>query len=151
MILDRLDNHRLYAQSGTRLTRAFEYLVNEFDSAIPDGRVDVLGDDVFALIQTYDTKPLGKCRFEAHRRYIDIQYVVEGGETVGWALFSALTIEQPYDDEKDVMFFEQPVRFVPLEVHAGLFALFFPHDAHEPGIRLHGYSSVRKVVMKIRV
>ncbi|MEO8376604.1 MAG: YhcH/YjgK/YiaL family protein [Candidatus Sumerlaeota bacterium] len=151
MILDRLENYHLYAAPGTPLHKAFEYLANTFDPALPDGRVDVDGDNLFALIQGYDTRPMGKCKFEAHRKYIDIQYVYAGGEIMGWAPAGHLEISNDYDAEKDVMFFEQPPTFTPCEVTAGMFTLFFPGDAHEPGIRLLGHGNVKKVVMKIKV
>jgi YhcH/YjgK/YiaL family protein len=151
MILDRLENFRLYCVPGTRLYRAFEYLANEWSPDLPDGRVEVDGDNIFALIQEYDTRPMGKCRFEAHLRYIDIQYVHEGAEIMGWAPVQTLPLDVEYDEEKDVAFFEQPVRFSSAEVTKGLFTVFFPADAHEPGIRMAGHNTVRKVVMKVRV
>lgn len=150
MIIDHLKNAHLYAQPGTRLHAAFEFL-RRFDPATPDGRVDVDGDNVFALVQGYDTRPMGKCKFEAHRKYIDIQYVHDGGEIMGWRPAGDLEIANDYDEEKDVMFFEQPQAFTPCEVTAGLFTVFFPDDAHEPGIRLMGHAHVKKVVMKIRI
>ncbi|MCC6546339.1 YhcH/YjgK/YiaL family protein [Candidatus Sumerlaeota bacterium] len=150
MILDSLVNFHLHAAPGTRLHRAFEYL-RDFDPATPDGRVEVDGDNVFALVQGYDTRPMGKCRFEAHKKYIDIQYVSSGGEIMGWRPARDLDVAEEYDEERDIVFFEQPSTFTPCEVTAGLFTVFFPHDAHEPGIRMLGHSNVRKVVMKVRI
>lgn len=151
MILDRLVHFRHYAVPGSRLERAFLYLAETFDPALPDGRVDVQGDDVFALIQGYPTRPPEKCRLEAHRRYIDIQYVFEGAEDMAWAPLEGLAVSEPYSDERDVAFFHNPPSLTRLHVPAGSFAVFHPQDAHAPGLQHPGFATVRKVVMKVRV
>lgn len=151
MILDRLESWNLYFREGTRIARAFQFLQDEFDPTSPDGRIDIDGDRIYALVQGYETRPMGKCRFEAHRRYLDIQYVFEGSEAMGWTAREHMIVEEDYDEEKDVEFFEQPLRFTSLEVHTGQFAFFHPGDAHEPGIRLGDTRNVRKVVVKIRL
>lgn len=149
MILDRLESWNLYFREGTRIARGFEFLQNEYDPSFPDGRLDIDGDNIFALVQGYDTRPMGQCRFEAHRRYLDIQYIVEGAEIMGWAAREHMIVDEDYDEEKDVEFYEQPLRFTSLEVHRGQFAFFHPGDAHEPGIRLGETNAVRKVVVKV--
>jgi len=151
MILDTLDHYHIHAPAGSRLQRAFQFLATEWNPSMPDGRVDVLGDDVFALIQGYDTRAAENCRFEAHRRYIDIQYVVEGAEAMGWARVDTLSVTEPYSDEKDVGFFATPAAYATPVVYAGSYTVFHPHDAHMPGLRVPSYDRVRKVVMKIRV
>ena len=149
MILDLLERAAYYAQPGTRLARAFDFLRNEFDSQSPDGRIDVAGDDIFALVQAYPTRPLGECRFEAHRKYIDIQLVLSGGEGMGWAPVPGLEVTEPYDPVTDAGFFALPSLYTTLQVLPGTFALFRPHDAHMPQLRIPASGTVRKVVMKV--
>jgi YhcH/YjgK/YiaL family protein len=151
VILDVLENHALYAAPGTRLRRAFEFLHHEWNPSLPDERIEVDGDLVFALPQSYPTRPLEQCRFESHRLYIDIQFVVSGAEGMGWAPVGALDVSEVHDPARDVAFYSLPARYATVPVHAGEFALFFPVDGHMPGLALPGIPGVRKVVMKIRV
>lgn len=150
MILDRLDNYHHYATPGTRLAKAFAYLASIDPFAIPDGRVDVDGDDIFALHQQYDTRAIADCRFESHRKYWDIQFVFEGVEDMGWCDVTCLTVVDPHDDAKDIAFYAWPPSHATARVRAGEFAVFHPRDAHAPGIRVEGCGHVRKIVMKVR-
>lgn len=151
MILDRLENWALYADPGSRLGRAFHYLTHRFDPRWEDGLHDVEGDDIFALLQGYETRDPATARFEAHRRYIDIQLILKGGETINWAAGTNMPVLEEYDGERDVLFYEAPRRFSSLEMFPETFAVFYPADAHAPGLHLEGFDAVRKVVMKVRV
>ena len=150
MVHDRLDRWRLHAAEGTRLSRAFAYLESIDPFAIPDGRVDVEGDAIFALHQQYDTRAVTDCRFESHRKYTDIQFVFEGEEGMGWEDVGRLAVLDPHDDEKDIAFYEWPAGHSLAHVRAGEFTVFHPHDGHAPGIRV-GAVHVRKIVMKVLV
>jgi len=151
MILDTLDNLHLYCAAGSRLEAAMNYLRHGFKPGTPDGRVDVLGDDVFALIQGYDTRAIADCRFEAHRKYLDIQYVYDGAEGMGWAPVETLEVADPFDTTRDVAFYSAPDVYTTAEVRSGMLTVFYPGDAHMPGIRLTGFQNVKKVVMKVSV
>ncbi len=148
MVHDRLDRWGWYAPAGSRLARAFGYLASIDPFSIPDGRVDVEGDAIFALHQQYDPRPLGECRFESHRRYIDIQFVFDGEEAMGWEDTARLAVREPYDETRDIAFHDWPAGHSIALVRAGEFTIFHPHDGHAPGIRA-GAAHVRKIVMKV--
>lgn len=151
MITDKLDRIERYAALGPRLAAAIRFLQQQ-PAALPDGRHDVLGDDCFALIQSYTTKPLAQAEFEAHRKYADIQLILAGEETLLWApLENVGPVTKPYVAERDIAFFASPAHSTPLQLRAGEFAVFFPEDAHAPGLQTNGPCAVRKVVMKVRV
>lgn len=101
------------------------------------------------LIQKVTNKDVmnGKC--EAHRNYLDIQYVVEGEETVGWADVASLTPKEEFNTEKDVGFYEGSLEFT--RIPAGVCYVVFPEDAHMPGVSLHGPHDELKMVLKLRV
>lgn len=151
MIADTFAQSRRYTSLSPRFAAAFAFL----EKLAPDaatGRHEIDGDDCFALVQTYHTKSSAQAKFEAHRKYIDIQFVQSGRETLYWTPLSAITeTTQPYADEKDVALFATPARFTALNLQAGEFAIFFPEDAHAPGIELEGVGEVRKVVIKVSV
>ena len=150
MIADTLELSRRYAGLHPRFADAFEFLKRlPADPSL--GRHDLDGEDCFALVQSYTTKPLAKAAFEAHRKYIDIQFIQSGRETLLWSPLSLLPhVTQPYAEEKDVAFFATPEHVTPINLQAGQFTIFFPEDGHAPGVEYAGATEVRKVVIKIR-
>jgi YhcH/YjgK/YiaL family protein len=149
MILDLLSVSERYESLSPRFAKAFRWLRACEPTTLPDGKTSIDGDDVFVLVQRGLTKPLEQVKWEAHRNYADIQYVVTSREEMRWEALSR-TRPGAYVAEKD---------FVPLdtdtwstfEVSAGTFAVFFPHDAHRPGILVVGAEPVVKLVVKVRV
>lgn len=150
MIADTLAQSSRYTSLAPRFAAAFAYLRN-LPADQPLGRHDIAGDDCFALVQTYTTKPLAEAKFEAHRNYIDIQFVQSGRETILWAPLAGLAETKPYDAEKDFALFAAPAIATPLRLRAGDFTIFFPEDAHAPTLGLDGPCEVRKVVVKVRI
>lgn len=149
MVVDRLENWKLHAVLP-QLRRAFELLTAADVKGWPDGRVELDGDRIFALPQGYETRPADQGRWEAHRKYIDIQYIVSGQEAMGYAPLSALKPNCPFDEAKDVGFFDGTGSLVTVE--EGMFAIFYPHDGHMPCMRAGGQAcAVRKVVVKVAV
>lgn len=101
------------------------------------------------LVQDVPSKsPEGKL-CEAHRKYLDIQYVVDGEETVGWAPLETLTLEGEFNEEKDIGRYSGPVDF--MRIAAGYCYVAFPEDAHMPGLHLDQQRTYRKLVLKLQV
>jgi YhcH/YjgK/YiaL family protein len=123
------------------LERAFEYLARTDLAALPLGRTDIEGDDLYVTVSEGETRAPEQVKFEAHRRYIDIQLVVRGQEAIG----------EPYDPAKDIEFFAVPPRSETLELRAGDFAVFAPGDGHRPSLHLDGPHVSRKAVVKVSV
>ncbi len=145
MILDRLANADLYAPIGRRIAHGLDYLrQTNFDEMEP-GRYEIDGAAVYAVVSAYSTRDVAAGRWEAHRRYIDLQYIVRGTERIGFAPIERLKAE-PYDDEKDLLWLSGAGEFVTLE--AGDFMILWPHDAHMPGIATGAPAPIRKVVVK---
>lgn len=133
------------------LERAFEYLARTDLAALPLGRTDIDGDDVFVMISEAETRPPEQVKFEAHRRYIDIQLVVRGQEAIGFAPVASLVTAEPYDAAKDIEFFAVPRQSATLALRAGDFAVFAPGDGHRPSLHLDGPHVSRKAVVKVSV
>jgi len=151
MIVDTLEQHHPYLSFSPRFAAAFAFLQN-VPANIPLGRHDIDGDNCFALVQTYTSKPLTQAKFEAHKKYLDIQFIQSGRETLLWAPLAACTqITEPYLEEKDVMFFALPAAMTQINLRAGEFAIFSPTDGHAPGVEYGGAVEVRKIVIKVRV
>jgi YhcH/YjgK/YiaL family protein len=154
MIVDSIENLREYF-AGEAFALIEAYLVS-LDSGAADGRTDIRGNDIFAVVSTYETRPVQECRFEAHRRYADIQLLLSGAEEIGWAPLEGPAPTVPHDEQKDVGFFEPPAGgYTRVALMPGIAAVFFPRDAHMPQITpagaggSEGAAKVRKVVIKV--
>ena len=148
MILDRLENAERYVGTHPAFAAAFAFLRRPDLAALPEGRVDLDGDRLFALIQRPTAKGRAAARLEAHRQYADIQFVISGHEEYGWrALTGASQPDGAFDASRDVGFYVgTPVIWMPAP--PGSFAVFFPEDLHAP---LAGMGPLHKVVLKVRV
>ena len=111
----------------------------------------VINDDFFLLIQKYDSKDPSAGRFEAHKNYVDIQYVVEGKESIGIAAVTAMKVSEAYIPERDVEFYEEPEEAAEFVLTAGGYAILYPADAHKPGIRVGESVPMKKMVGKVRI
>ena len=101
MIQDTLDHSACYEALSPRFAQAFKFL-RTVDGTQAPGRHEIDGDRVFALVQKYATKPVESALFEAHRKYIDVQYVHRGRETILWAPLAAMKEEtMAYDGAKE--------------------------------------------------
>jgi YhcH/YjgK/YiaL family protein len=133
------------------LERAFEYLASTDLTALALGRTDVLGDDMYVTVSEAETRPPEQVKFEAHRRYIDIQLVIRGQEAMGFAPAAALTTVEPYDPARDIEFFAVPPTSGTVPVRAGEFVVFTPETGHRPSLHLDGPHVSRKAVVKVSV
>ena len=136
------------------LERVFEYLARTDLAALPLGRTDIEGDDMYVLLSEAETREPAQVRFESHRRYIDIQLVVRGQESIGVAPLAGLVSTEPYDPARDIEFFAVPrvlKKSGTLALRAGDFAVFTPGDAHRPSLHLDGPHVSRKAVLKVSV
>jgi YhcH/YjgK/YiaL family protein len=148
MVIDELKNAEQYYGLGARIEAALRYLQKtDFTQVAPD-RYDIEGDDVFALVQEYDSKPKSEGFWEAHHQYLDVQYVTSGAEHMGYVPAKELQAGE-YDEEKDFYKLEGEGEFFTLR--AGYFAVLKPQDAHMPGMAIATPQAVKKVVVKVRV
>lgn len=151
MILDQLSQCQRYAAILPGFARAFEFL-QQVDAKCPTGPHELDGENLFAIVQRYTTKPVAQAALEAHRKYADVQFIIAGRETILWAPLTALKdVTQPYSAEKDIAFFSMVPGVVPVHLGAGQFAIFFPEDGHAPSLEWNGPGEVLKVVVKVCV
>jgi len=149
MIFDSIENAEIYYGLGERFKTAFEFLNKTDFNSINDDRIEIDGENIFALPQRYETKNPENAAWEAHRKYIDIQYMISGAENMGFVKSCYLDILEDYDKEKDVEYLNGLGDFV--QVGEGEFVVFFPDDAHMPSLKIKENEEVFKVVIKILV
>jgi YhcH/YjgK/YiaL family protein len=148
MILDSIRNAASILALNPLFKQAFDYIQSNDLSKMEPGKTLLDGDKLFISIMELDGKTPEAAKMEAHRKYIDIQVVISGVETMGWTAIEHCTNElDPYNAEKDLQFFsDKPTTYVT--VHAGEFAVFFPEDGHAPGI---SDGPIKKAVVKVLV
>lgn len=149
MIFDHITNAARYGALHPRLRAGFDY-IRSFDVSTADGDYAIEGDAVFARPHTYLTEPAALRRWEAHRRYVDIQFMVAGREAILHAAVDRLLGATPYDLQHDVVHYTggdgSSNRLV---MQPGFFAIFYPEDGHKPGVAVGDAGRVRKVVVKV--
>lgn len=151
MVHDTIDNAARYETLNSRFAKAFAFL-RTVDGTQAPGRHDLDGDHCFALVQTYETKPMATAKFEAHRKYIDVQFIHSGRETILWAPLAAMREETlAYDEAKEAALWKLVPDVTELHLSAGHFAILFPQDAHAPCVEWGRSEQVFKVVVKVAV
>jgi len=116
-----------------------------------DGRTAIDGEKIYAMIQSYESRDRTAPTFEAHRRYIDLQYILEGREVIGWSPIEYLSITDPYSEDKDVMLGKvEPIHAALMPAQTGRLFVLFPEDAHAPGLAIDRPEPVRKIVVKVQ-
>jgi YhcH/YjgK/YiaL family protein len=152
MIYVVLEHAHLYSRVHELLDVATAFLSRDDLEELPEGRHE-LRQGAYASIQSYRTKPVKECVFESHRRYIDIQYVIEGEEWIYVSRPDSLPIMQEYDESGDCILYEgtEGTETTRALMRPEAFLVLFPHDAHMPTVAVDGPAPVRKAVVKIPV
>jgi len=146
MILDVLENAHRYGALNEGFAKAFEFLSRPDLQDLPVGKYEIDGDRLYAMVAKEPGRKKEDALLEIHEKYIDIQFILAGTDTMGWKPKSLC--KQPteeYDQNRDIQFFaDKPDAWLATE--SGAFAIFFPEDAHMP---LISSGPIHKVVVKI--
>lgn len=144
MILDSLHNAAFYNALHPRFAKAFEYFLTHPNQQ--DGVYEVCGRDIYITYTSTALREQCGAMLEAHDRYIDIQIVLSGCETYGFASRGALRgVSGESDLDRDLLFYTDSIENM-IPVNAGQLVIFFPSDAHAP---LIGHGMVRKAIIKV--
>jgi biofilm protein TabA len=148
MVVDKLEKAENHFGLHPEFQKAFAFLRLESLKDLAPGRHEIDGDRMFCMISRGPGKKRAEARLEAHRKYIDIQYILEGTDEMGWKPAASCGIpDGDYDEKKDVIFYkDRPRKWT--KVPAGSFAIFFPRDAHAPMV---GDAEIHKAVIKVAV
>ena len=148
MIIDRLEEWQRYAGCHRLFPAAFDALRSGGLSTLAVGTHPIDGERLYLVIAESEGAGTGGAVLEAHRKYIDIQYVIEGTDMIGWRpLGDCARVTAQYDPAKDVVLFgERPLAWSP--VAGSRFAVYFPADAHAP---LGGTGRLRRAILKVGI
>ena len=150
MIYDHISNIHLYQSLSPEIAAGLNFLAH----AAPDlqeGSYTLLSD-THAGVQAYTTRKVNENGFEAHRKYIDIQFLLQGREEIRVRPLTSLSVTQLYDDSRDVLFAaDDGAPSIHLPLGDGFFVILYPQDAHTPQLALNQPQLVKKVVVKVPV
>jgi biofilm protein TabA len=150
MILDNVRNINRYATLPALLKRGLR-LLGRFNKDAPTGTI-FYKEGIKAIVSNYKTKLKDDGVFESHRKYIDIQFLLEGKEMIRWSSLEGLSVCSRYSPGKDITLYNSSQKTSSIIMDKGIFAIFFPEDAHNPGLSLDlRGSKVKKVVIKVPV
>lgn len=146
--VDSLAKDKVYLAEA--LVKGLEYLQKTDFSKLAVGKYEIEGSSIYALVQEYQTAPKAEKKVEAHRKYIDIQYIVQGNEVIGFAPFSPESeVKENLLDQKDGIYYKSVKGEMDLVMSGGMYAIFFPEEIHRPGCNYENGFQVKKVVVKI--
>ncbi|MBA3829994.1 MAG: YhcH/YjgK/YiaL family protein [Taibaiella sp.] len=150
MVIDNISNSKRYTSLYPHIMQAFNYLHTTDLNNIAPGKYAIDGDNVFAIVQEYTTLDAANEQMEAHRKYIDVQYMIIGTELVGHAFLADQKLSKEYNEQEDFLLVpDAPNYFTKLE--AGIFMIFSPTDLHMPCIQYGAPATVKKVVVKVKI
>jgi len=130
---------------------AFHFLMRADLQKLETGRQEIHGDDMYALVQRNQSRPIESAEFEAHRLYLDIQYLISGEEFIALTPQQGLTVSKPYDESKDIEFYLKPPQYQKIAMNPGRFAVFYPEHAHLPNCHPNQPGPLHKVVVKVKL
>ena len=128
---------------------AYDFIVNKADEAAV-GKYELEGG-AYVSVQEYTTKARSEAKYEAHKKFIDIQLILSGRELIAVTPIEKMEIKDEYNETKDVMFFQHNDECTDYVLEAGDFLILYPQDVHMPGVCINERSLVRKIVVKVPV
>ena len=149
MIFGKICHYHSY-RGDEKLNKVLSYMAGITPDTFPQEQIKLDGDSVFVNPVCFTTKPESECLYEAHRRYADIHFIVEGCEKIIVSDISAVVEHTSYSDEKDIGFYTCESGAVVV-LHPGDFLVCYPQDAHKVAIAPDSPAPVKKLVGKIRV
>jgi len=138
----------LYHENQKHWDQAFNFLKSANLKNLPLGKQELEGEHVFVTVQQYFGKEKPDALYESHKKYIDIQYVIDGEELIGLTTIDKVKVKEPYNEEKDISFYDFDGGDY-LKATPEKFFIFFPEDVHRPSITAGDSIQIKKIVVKI--
>ena len=147
--VNAVEFYKQYHSNKQVWNKVFTYLKTQNMETLAPGKYPIDGDNAYAIITEAPSKEPDQAKWESHRNYIDLQYVIKGKEKIGVAPVSTVKVITPYDESKDAANYTADGTYYIAS--SDKFFLFFPEDAHRPNIKVDGYDTVKKLVIKIKM
>ena len=143
------DIEKVLPYVSERLQKALQYIAQTDFSKLPNGKVVIEEGVITAGINTYDTEPKADRRAEKHTKFIDVQFVAQGEETIWYAPYRGNAVTEDRMAKDDVAFYADPAELNCANLKAGDFCILFPWEMHRPNCDMLKTTFVQKVVVKV--
>jgi YhcH/YjgK/YiaL family protein len=152
MILDYVRNTKLYENISPHLKFALDFIRGNDIASLEAGKHKLDGDNVTVSIKRgYTTKPEEECKWESHKRHIDIQYLFTGQEVIGYCPAWLLEVKTPYIEDRDVIIYHPTDKGTRLRILEGACVILFPDDAHMTFQPYDMVTTNNKAVFKVKL
>ena len=150
MIFDKTENMPFYFDGNESLKSVLKAYGDFSHAPFDSGRIDITPNKAWCNVSKYEAKNTDEIKLEAHKKFIDVQLMFDGGEKIGWAPVSDCTVTEEYDENGDIAFMtSESTQFI--ELKKGYFAVFFPQDAHAPCLSDGKNAFSHKLVLKVTI
>ncbi len=149
MITDSFEHLLRYQSIHPSFTKAFAFLLGNPLKQLQPGKYMIDNDNIFAIVNEYHTKTIENYRWEVHRKYIDIQLIIDGTEKIGLGLPESMQEVEAYDEIKDIAFYNGEGSYVTLPKNS--FMILFPGEYHMPGVINEQAEYIKKIVVKVNM
>jgi YhcH/YjgK/YiaL family protein len=151
MITGTLSQLHLYKSIHPNLAKAIEHVLQLDFATLTTGKYEI-EEDIFYMVNEYSTKPAGECEPERHRKYTDIQIMINGAEKFGYIPLTDQTPSTEFLPDNDVAFYTIPAEKIDFVTLApGKFIIFIPTDIHQPEVYVGAPALVKKLVVKVNM
>ncbi|ATZ96173.1 MULTISPECIES: YhcH/YjgK/YiaL family protein [Dickeya] len=152
IICDQQDWSREKYATHPIIHQAIDYISTTDFAVMATGKYDIIPGKMFCLLQEFTTEPAEERLAESHFNFVDIQYLLQGEETIGVARGSrSNTVIEDKSEHHDIVFYRNTQNESFISLTPGMFAVFFPEDLHRPCCQSRGPSFIRKAVIKIHI
>lgn len=151
MIVDDISKIERYERIYPLLGKAVPFMKKAWKESLEPGIYEIEGNQIYAVIQQYETQPADCLVWEYHEKYLDIQLVLDGEEEICWTPRKELIDQSAYDEENDCVTADGCHSCSRIIMKASQFAVFEPDDAHKPKCMYRGPGTVKKMVAKILI
>ncbi len=150
MITDHISNYDLYKGINEKVDQAIAYIKNTNFENLVKNTYKVDGEELFFNLLEYETKDAEDRFWESHKKYIDLHYILEGTEFIGYEQFERMNIKEEYNTADDYYLLEGSLHS-KVRLQKGDFMICFPNDVHMTAIKVDEPEKVRKIVFKVKI
>lgn len=150
MILDVINNLKFYESVNKKFTEIVSLIETADFSRLEPGRHEAGIEGVYFLVNTYETINESRDILEAHRKYIDVQYMITGEEIIDYEPLESQIINKEYDADADYILYK-PENSIKVTLKTGMVAIFLPNDLHMPGYAFNQPTMINKIVFKVLI
>lgn len=150
MIVDQINNYGLYIGKNEKIDRAISYIKEMDFQNLEPKMYGVDGDEIFFNLIEYETKEEEERFWESHKKYIDLHFILEGKEFIGYEQFNRMKVKENYHEADDYYLLEGNLQSKVL-LQKDDFMILYPEDVHMTALKVDESERVRKVVFKIKI